>query len=284
MRARTLPAVLLCATALVSCAPEAQLGPLERAVAVNQSRHVAAAFEDVPVVVDDTLGIETAKLFFPFSETLVLCDATVEAQLRAASIAVTANAPMVIYDPARHSEYVSLIADMNTVTVLTVGDVSLAPTSGVVRVRRDPGGLKALGEMTSLRFTEKAVEQPGDAVTAVAGLDQREPTWLRAAWADPVALPGAEAQPFPIQSRRDANMAPQVVATRASSVPSVANARAYGAQVTVVPLPDPRKSEAALFAMAGLSDSPLIALGSQFGTSEELAFRIRAAERQFRTL
>lgn len=263
---------------LAGCAPEAQLSPLERAKSVNQSKHVAQLFADGPEVVDDVLGIKTTRLFFPTSETLVLSDATVEAQLRAASIAVATNAPMMVYDPGRHAEYARMIADMHTVTVLTVGDVSIAPSSGAVRVRRDPGGLRALEEMTALRFVERTVDEPVDAVREVASLQQREPTWIRATWADPVVLPAAKPEPLPIQSRRDANMAPRVVATWESSIPSVANARSYGATVSVVPLPDPRKSEETLFAVAGLSDLPLVALGSQFGTSEALAQRIRQAE------
>ncbi|MBA1835780.1 hypothetical protein [Corynebacterium wankanglinii] len=279
MRRAIVAAVAVAGTAvLAGCAPEAQLSPLERAKSVNQSKHVAQLFADRPEVVDDVLGIETTRLFFPTSETLVLSDATVEAQLRAASIAVATNAPMMVYVPGRHAEYARMIADMHTVTVLTVGDVSIAPSSGAVRVRRDPGGLRALEEMTALRFVERTVDEPGDAVREVASLYQREPTWIRAAWADPVVLPAAKPEPLPIQSRRDANMAPRVVATWESSIPSVANARSYGATVSVVPLPDPRKSEETLFAMAGLSDLPLVALGSQFGTSEVLAHRIRQAE------
>lgn len=279
MRRAIVAAVAVAVTAvLAGCAPEAQLSPLERAKSVNQSKHVAQLFADRPQVVDDVLGIKTTRLFFPTSETLVLSDATVEAQLRAASIAVATNAPMMVYDPGRHAEYARMIADMHTVTVLTVGDVSIAPSSGAVRVRRDPGGLRALEEMTALRFVERTVDEPVDAVREVASLYQREPTWIRAAWADPVVLPAAKPEPLPIQSRRDANMAPRVVATWESSIPSVANARSYGATVSVVPLPDPRKSEETLFAMAGLSDLPLVALGSQFGTSEVLAHRIRQAE------
>lgn len=279
MRRAIVAAVAVAVTAvLAGCAPEAQLSPLERAKSVNQSKHVAQLFADRPQVVDDVLGIETTRLFFPTSETLVLSDATVEAQLRAASIAVATNAPMMVYDPGRHAEYARMIADMHTVTVLTVGDVSIAPSSGAVRVRRDPGGLRALEEMTALRFVERTVDEPVDAVREVASLYQREPTWIRAAWADPVVLPAAKPEPLPIQSRRDANMAPRVVATWESSIPSVANARSYGATVSVVPLPDPQKSEETLFAMAGLSDLPLVALGSQFGTSEVLAHRIRQAE------
>lgn len=271
-------AVIAAAAMLMSCAPEAQLSPLERARGVNQSKHVGKLFAGEPEVVHDVLGIETTKLFFPASETLVLSDSSVEAQLRAASIAVTTNAPMMVYDPARHAEYVQMIADMRTVNVLTVGDVAMAPSKGAVRVRRDPGGLRALEQMTALRYRERTVATPQEAVREVADLRQREPTWLRAQWADPAVLPASNPEPFPIQSRRDANMAPRVVATWESSIPSVANARSYGADVTVVPLVDPRRSEQTLFAMAGLAERPLVALGGQFGTSEELAARIREAE------
>ena len=274
-------AVIAVSAMLTSCAPEAQLSPLERARGVNQSKHVGKLFAGEPEVVDDVLGIKTTKLFFPASETLVLSDTSVEAQLRAASIAVTTNAPMMVYDPSRHAEYVQMIADMRTVNVLTVGDVAIAPSKGAVSVRRDPGGLRALEQMTALRYRERTVATPQEAVREVSELHQREPMWLRAQWADPAVLPASNPEPFPIQSRRDANMAPRVVATWESSIPSVANARSYGADVTVVPLADPRKSEQTLFAMAGLAERPLVALGSQFGTSEELAGRIQEAEAAF---
>lgn len=280
-RAKTIAgvaAVIAASAMLTSCAPEAQLSPLERARGVNQSKHVGKLFSGEPEVVDDVLGIKTTKLFFPTSESLVLSDTSVEAQLRAASIAVTTNAPMMVYDPARHAEYVQMIADMRTVNVLTVGDVAIAPSKGAVSVRRDPGGLRALEQMTALRYRERTVAAPQEAVREVSSLHQREPLWLRAQWADPAVLPAANSEPFPIQSRRDANMAPRVVATWESSIPSVANARSYGAEVTVVPLADPRSSEQTLLAMAGLAEFPLVALGSQFGTSEELADRIREAE------
>lgn len=274
-------AVLAASAMLTSCAPEAKLSPLERARGVNQSKHVGKLFAGEPEVVDDVLGIKTTRLFFPTSETLVLSDTSVEAQLRAASIAVTTNAPMMVYDPARHAEYVQMIADMRTVNVLTVGDVAIAPSKGAVSVRRDPGGLRALEQMTALRYRERTVATPQEAVREVSSLRQREPLWLRAQWADPAVLPASNPEPFPIQSRRDANMAPRVVATWESSIPSVANARSYGADVTVVPLADPRKSEQTLFAMAGLAERPLVALGGQFGTSEELVGRIREAEAAF---
>lgn len=267
---------------LAGCADEVSHNPLDQAIAVNDSRHVAEKFEEHPVVLDDTQGITTLRHFFPSSETLVVSDATVEAQLRAASIAVAAHAPMIVYDPARHREISHEVERLRTYTVLTVGDVQLAQTSGRVRVYRDPGGMAALGDMMAMRFGEVLVREPHDAAAAVAGLDPKEPTWLRASWAQPQVKPGAEAKPFPIMSRRDAHMAPVVVATPESSIASIANARSFGAEVTVVDEPDPRESEQTLFAMAGLAEKPLVALGEQFGTGEALAARIMQAEESYR--
>lgn len=268
-------------TALSGCAETQEMNPLERAIATNESRHVAERFEERPMVVDDTQGVATLRLFFKNSETLVVSDATEEAQLRAASIAVAAHAPMIVYDPARHQEISREIERLHTHTVLTVGDVAVARTSGRVRVYRDPGGLAALGVMMAVRFDQQKVADPSDAVAAVAALNPRDPTWLRAEWAEPAVMPGAEAKPFPIMSRRDAQMAPVVVATADSSIASVANARSFGADVVVVDNPDPRRSEETLFAMAGLADLPLVALGAQFGPDEKLRAKIIQAEESY---
>lgn len=267
---------------VAGCADSRQnLNPLDQAIALNESRHVATAFEERPVVIEGERGMESLRYFFTASETLVVTDATLEAQLRGASIAVAAHAPMLVYSPGHRQEILREIEKLKTHTVLTVGDVSLARTSGRVRVYRDPGGMDALGAMTAERFAAHVVESPEDAAAAVAELDPNYPTWLRAGWADPVVMPGAEAKPFPISSRRDAQMAPVVVATSESPVAAVANARSFGAAVTVVDDPDPRDSEQTLFAMAGLAELPLVALGSQFGTSEELSSRIMQAEEYY---
>lgn len=277
-----LTALTACAVVgLTGCAETQEMNPLERAIATNESRHVAERFEERPVVVSDTQGVATLRMFFRNSETLIVSDATEEAQLRAASIAVAAYAPMIVYDPARHQEISQEIERLRTHTVLTVGDVALARTSGRVRVYRDPGGLAALGAMMAVRFDQQTLDTPEAAVSEVAALNPRHPTWLRAGWAEPAVMQGAEAGPFPIMSRRDAQMAPVVVATAESSIASVANARSFGAEVVVVDNPDPRRSEQTLFAMAGLADLPLVALGAQFGPDENLRANIMQAEESY---
>ncbi|AWB85054.1 hypothetical protein C3E79_04760 [Corynebacterium liangguodongii] len=274
---------LAAAAALASCSVNPLAGPaspLDSARARNQSRHVSERFEDHPVVIDDPSGVETSRLFFSASETVVVTDGTVEAQLRGASVAVTAHAPMISYSPQRHVEVIREIERLKAHTVLTVGQVALAPTTGALRLQRDPGGLEALHTMTSLRFDIRDVPgsgDPGAAVSAVAGLPGDPPTWLRTPDA-PAIMPGAAARPFPLQSRRDADMAPVVVATRESSLASVTNARSFGASVEVLDEPDPRRSDGALYAMAGLADGALIALGPQFGSAAELTRNIMQAE------
>ena len=276
--AAALVPALASAWLLSGCSNSLPADPFARAKAVNESRHVAERFDEHPVVLDYVKGMSSLQYFFTSSETLVVSDATVEAQLRAASIAIVAHAPMIVYDPQRHQEIAQEVERLRTYTVLTVGDVALAQTSGRVRVYRDPGGMDALGTMTALRFAQRDVERPEDAAVAVASIDPQDPVWLRAAWADPKVMPQAEARPFPILSRRDAQMAPVVVATAESSIASIANARSFGADVTMVDDPDPRNSEQALFAMAGLSQAPLVALGPQFGDERQLSTKIMQAE------
>ncbi|WP_019194987.1 hypothetical protein [Corynebacterium timonense] len=282
MRAAKLAALLAAATvALTGCAAPPEPDQLSQARSTNQSRHVSERFNDHPVVIDDPVGIETAQLLFDVSETLVVTDGTLEAQLRGASIAVVAHAPMIVYNRTRHDEVIREIQRMKAHTVLTVGDVALASSSGAVRLSRDPGGFGALADMTTLRFDEEEVDDPEQAVQRVAHLNAEQPTWLRAAWAEPTVMPGAQARPFPVNSRRDADMAPMVVATSESSLPAVANLRSFGARVTMVDEPDPRESETTLLAMAGLAEEPLIALGTQFGTAEQLSARIMRAEENY---
>ncbi|WJY67884.1 hypothetical protein [Corynebacterium auris] len=281
-RARRLVALCVAAAlGLTGCASAPAADPLSQARSANQSRHVSERFAEHPVVVDDPVGIETARMLFDVSETLVVTDGTLEAQLRGASIAVVAHAPMLIYNRSRHDQIIQEIQRMKSHTVLTVGDVALASSSGAVRLSRDPGGYDALAEMTTLRFDEEEIDSPDAAAFRVAQLDPEQPTWLRATWAEPEVMPAAQARPFPVHSRRDADMAPMVVATSESSIPAVANLRAFGATVTMVEEPDPRESETTMLAVAGLAEEPLIALGPQFGSAEQLSERIMRAEENY---
>lgn len=252
---------------------------LQQARTVNSSRHVAERFEEQPVVLDDPHGFVASELFFESSETLILSDGDMHSQLRAASVAAVAHAPMVIYDRDHHNQVIQEIERLGAHTIFAVGHVPVLNYTEDLVIVRDPGGLDALEQATALKFTEHVVETPEEAAAAVAGLKSAEPTWLRAGFPGEQQVPdNAESGTVPLQSRLDAEMAPQVIALRSTPIPAIATARAYGATVTVVPDPDPRAQRQTLLATAGLADKPLVALGREFGTGEELADRITEAE------
>lgn len=271
-------ALVVCAGLLAGCAPEAAVDPIEQARAVNQNRSVSSNFPDHPVVVEDPHGFETSRALFESSETVIVVDDTVSAALRGASVAIMTHAPMLVYTPDNHRQVVEEIQRLRGHTILTVGEVLLAPARGTVQVIRDPGGMEALETMTALAYDVVEVHRPEDAVAAVVGVDEEEPVWLQATWEEPFVATRADARPFPAQGPRDADMAPKVVATQRSDLVAVINARSFGAEVSLVDNPDPVISDETLREMIGLADRPLLALGQEFGTEEQLAERTRAAE------
>lgn len=258
------------------------LPPLAEARAENRSRHVAERFAPHPVVLSGNSGTESAALFFPASATAIVAAAEDSAQLRAASLAVFTHAPLLTYTGDNHAAVVNELTRLGATRVLTVGPVGLAEASGDITVISDPGTLAALGELTAHHFLEVIIEDPSDMVQAVANLDGVTPVVLNAAWAEQAApeagTPAQSLPAFPIGTRRDGQQGPLVVATPASSVAAVANARSFGTEVQVLAEADPRRSRRGLWALAGLADQPLVAVGEEFGSGAELSRAIREAE------
>ena len=252
---------------------------LQEARAVNQAHHVAPHFDDTPAVIDDPYGFGAAGIFFDKSEVLVISDEDPQSQLRAASVAAVAHAPMVVYAGDHHSEVVGEIERLGAHTIFAVGDVDLLDYSEQLTIIRDPGGLESLENATALKFTEKVVADPADAAAAVAALNPKEPVWLRSGYGGEQFVEDNAAEAvLPLQSRHNAEMAPHVIALASSPIASIATARAFGAAVYVVEDPDPRRDERTLLVTAGLADKPLVAIGGEFGPAEELSQRIREAE------
>lgn len=252
---------------------------MQQAKSINQSRHVAARFDDQPVVLDDPFGFEASTLFFDSSEVLVVADDTPAAQLRAASVAVVAHAPLVIYHRDHHAKVIQEIERLGAHRVFAVGDVPVLGYSDRIKVVKDPGGVEALEKATALKFGTRQVAAEEEAAAAIADLDPATPECLEATYGpDLVIAGGAQGGTVLLQSRLDAEMAPQIIATPLSPLAGVATARAYGASVFVVDGPDPRESTETFLVTTGLADKPLVAVGKQFGTGEELSARIREAE------
>lgn len=244
----------------------------------NRDTVVDPIFPSHPVVSDSPNGLWTSENLFKTSASVIVSDPSPESQARAASLAVFAHAPMLVYSAETHAAITSEIERLQARRVLLVGEVGIAQSSGVPTVFRDPGGLTALGKLTAHKFEERVVDKPADLPAAVAALDGVTPVVLVPRWTTHPVETDADVPALPIQTRRDGLNSPVTVASADSPVAAVANARAYGAEVTFLDDPDPRTSDTALAAMIGLADQPLLALGRQFGTEEELAAAIREAE------
>lgn len=257
----------------------------------NLNRHVSSEFEARPEVIADRdgSGVEVSRKFFDSSDTVVVSSGDVADQVRAASVAVVSHAPMLTMTNSTRSAVIAEIGRLGARYVLEVGDVPLASGGGDQIRIKDPGGIAALGEMTALQFYPRAISYPTSVIRAVAELEPEEVAYLIPAWDEQTYREALEKPSrrdtsreevvsFPAQSKRDADMAPLVIASEQSSVAGVATARAYGATVRSMPYPDPRFTRETMEMVAGLADQPLIALGAQFGTAQQLSEKIRLGE------
>ncbi|MDO5031473.1 hypothetical protein [Corynebacterium sp.] len=286
MRARALAAVLGSALLLGGCSelgrgeplvtqaitdvPEAQID-LSRAREENQLRLIDPLFEDVRVL-EDRWGIESARLFFNNSTTLIVAENSDPAVLRAASLSVAQRVPMVVYDSTVRAPIIELAEDLGVEQVVVIGQVPLAVQAGETTVIHDPGNTKALGEYTAFQFTSQLVSRPERMVNAVAHLDAANKTELKAAW-EPLSqhITKEKMPAIPAQARRDSQMAPVIVATAETPVANVANANAYGGSVIVLKNPDPSATKAGAAVTAGLEEGPIVALGPEFGSAKEFS-------------
>ena len=251
---------------------------LSKAKAENQNRLIDPKFDGKLVIVNDPIGIEASRLFFEDSDSLVLFAPDDKSILRAATLAVNQHLPAVQYDDARRLEIHKLLTDLGVRRLVVVGDVPWTKTSGEFSVIKDPGTHKALGEFTAFQYGSKVVASPEQMVKDIARLDKTPQMELRPAWVPYEGELDAgeeKSQPIPAQSRRDGQMAPNIVATKDSPIANVITAAAYGGRVLVVPTADPLADKHSMAAVAGLEEGALVALGPEFGRVKEFKAKIK---------
>lgn len=250
---------------------------LMRAHAENTNQLIDPKFVDKVTVVQDEWGIESARLFFNKSHTLFVAENSDAAKLRAASIAIAQRAPMVVYDDSNRSEILRLVDDIGAGLVVTVGDVPFADTfhpghEHEHQFVHDPGNTKALGEYTAYSFTSKVIANPARMVEEVARLDANDRFELKAAWQPlPQEITHEKMPAIPGQTRRDGQMAPNIVATAQTPLVNVANANAYGGTILMMPDPDPTATKVGAAMVIGLENGPVVALGPEFGQPKEFS-------------
>ncbi|APT93720.1 hypothetical protein CPHO_06960 [Corynebacterium phocae] len=241
----------------------------------NLSRFVTPQFADEVRVIEDPYGLETAELFFAASESLIIAEDQPAALARAATLAMSQRVPMVAYSDDNRRDINALIGKLGVKRVLLVGRVSYLRTEGALTVMQDPGTDKGLGQLTAFQFDTRVVTSPEEMVQAIAEVDPSQHVQLKTQWRKLVRDPRAEVGALPAQPPRDGQMAPVVIATPATSVPAAANARAFGAELRVMPTGNPLDSKAAFAMVVGLDGGNLVALGPDFGGSNLLVNRIR---------
>lgn len=258
----------------ITALPEADID-LARASEENRLRLIDPQFANEVTVVGDRWGIDSARLFFKESNTLILAEETDAAALRAATLSVSQRVPMVTYDASIRPQISQLLADLDVDQLLVIGNVPWASQNGQLEVIHDPGNTKALGEYTAFRFTSKVVMSRERMVDNIARLDSSTKTELKAAWEPlPQHITKEKMPAIPAQARRDAQMAPVIVATAESPLANVVNATAYGGTVFVMTEPDPSATKAGAAITAGLSEGPIVALGPEFGSVTEFTHKI----------
>ncbi len=258
----------------ITSLPDSEID-LEKARAENTHRLVDPKFENQIEVIEDSSGIESARTFFSNTRTLIVAEDRDSALLRAASLAVSQRVPLVVYSDEDRGAIMQLVRDLEVEQVVTVGKVSWAEAEGSLEVVHDPGTTAAMGQFTAFQFTSKVVASPSQMVEAVAQLDSDEKTELKAAWEPLVRSDEERTMPaIEGQSRRDSQMAPNMIATAATPLANVINANAYGGTVLVMPSSELMATKASAAMVIGLEHGSLIALGPEFGRPEEISEKI----------
>ncbi|GAB2497489.1 hypothetical protein CATRI_05650 [Corynebacterium atrinae] len=181
-------------------------------------------------------GVETSRRLFDSSDLVVVSEDTPQAQTRAAHFAVAAGAPMLLVGDGMEEE----LARLRASRAITVGLVGPLPDGVQVAVAESGDDLGVLD------------------VAGVAALD-------------PDSANGLDG----VQHTKHSLRMPVMLATAQTSIPSVATARAAGAQVDVLSYPDPRISAES---MNTVNEGNVIALGQQFGTQQHFDTAIDLAK------
>ncbi|GAA4432488.1 hypothetical protein GCM10023169_38250 [Georgenia halophila] len=290
--ARTGLAVLAVIALVVACAPQSTkvTATPTRPEPVVSEPVAPAETAVLPGGSAQQLAADAALAFFESAPLAVV--AAPGTDLRAASIAVALGVPLLRGDAAERTA--SALTELGTETVLTVGDPDVPADLDVVAAPEDDA---ALGELIRTDFSPEPVPA-GEEVTTVAGLDPDEPKLLGPADSESGETPTDEkgedpgssqdsnedsgedsTATLPYTQRPDPAAASAVVMSTGepAQAGAVANARAAGAVVQVVPSGDPRVSSETVQETAANAPEVTVGLGKSFGDAETLAWRTATA-------
>ena len=255
-----------------------------------------SGIELVPGEGGEALAVATSQALYDEAPVVVLAPAgDLPAQGRAASVSVALGAPLLLTPEGSTAAATSSassatgeeLARLGGEAVVAVGDAAARWASDlddvdVVRAPDDPAALTAL---TDGRLGPAKAAAPDALLRTVAGLAADGATPLL-----DVAGPAATASSSAPAAEDDAalpELAPParltdavVLASQGSpdALAAVATARAAGASVHVLDVPDPRSSAEVVTALSTRPSSAVLALGNAFGDPAALQANVEVAQ------
>ncbi|RNE48342.1 cell wall-binding repeat-containing protein [Corynebacterium alimapuense] len=197
--------------------------------AASESDAASLALPASEVIADrDGSGVETSRRLFETAEIVVVSGPELAEQTRAAHVAIAAGAPMITAVGADNSTLEGEITRLQADTVVTVGQVgALATTAELIDDEQSllPESIEDIAVLTP---------------ETASGIDDL----------------GFLEHPLTM---------PPMLATAETTLASLSTAKAAGAEVMMLPYPDPRISPES---MDLVNNSDVLALGAQFGDPE----------------
>ncbi|MBB3036140.1 hypothetical protein FHU29_000574 [Hoyosella altamirensis] len=245
----------------------------------------------LPEVVSDGdggLALSASQKFFGRAPFVVLApEDDHDAIARGASLAVATSVPFLVVGPADVAAIAQELDRLSTGTAVAIGSVPAIDGADILAIDGSP---QQLSDLTGLTFRQEELSDISEAGAALAALDSSEH--------DLLTIPSAATEPSEaaVDMSVDATLPSfgrgsrdtQVVVftspngaaepgERADHVAATAVAKAAGAQVVVLPAPDPRVNQESVDAVRENADATILALGSHFGTSAQIRERIDSA-------
>ncbi|MCW4355152.1 cell wall-binding repeat-containing protein [Hoyosella sp. YIM 151337] len=266
----------------------------------SQGETDAETGDPLPEVVRDGengVAYAASERFFSRAPFVVVAPADQpDAVLRGASLAVATSVPLLVSGPPDEAALARELTRLDTSTVVAIGGAPVPDTADVITVA---GSAAELESLTGLLFEEQQLNDASDAAAALSAADGENPVLYSlgelevpngagsaAASEEEDQADGAEDLALPDFGR--GNQAPGVTVLaaplsapdeigRAEHLAGVAVARAAGAEVIVLPVPDIRATGESVDLAREIAGTSIMALGSHFGSTAELRKRFTDA-------
>jgi len=234
----------------------------------------------VPGTTAPEMAAATTTALFESAPVVVLAgDGDLPSQARAASVAVALGVPLLLAPAGSASATVRAeVARLAPAAVLTVGPAAATWAGQLddVDAVHAPGDDERLAELTGLDLGPSTPASDPEVLRAVAALDRKGEVPLLAAGEADAGRGDVEGLPD-VRATGSADGTVMLTTDDPARTAAVATARAAGAEVVVVPGPDPRAYPDVIARLAELAPDRILGLGGSFGDPAQFATRVETA-------